>query len=85
MERASERSVTLLTGRASNTISRGERLVLCMGLKCASRLMTGLFYIMSFTINKMAERAGAANPCAFGTSGMSPAEQARMPEAGRDT
>jgi len=32
-----------------------------------------------------AERAGAANPHAFGTSGISPAEQARMPEASGDT
>jgi hypothetical protein len=47
--------------------------------------MTERFYIMSFTINKKAERAGAANPCAFGTSGISPAEQARMPEASWDT
>jgi len=34
---------------------------------------------------KKAERAGAANPCACGTSGIPPAEQARMPEASRDT
>jgi len=41
--------------------------------------------VMSRLENEMAERAGAANPCAFGTSGISPAEQARMPEASRDT
>jgi ABC-type polysaccharide/polyol phosphate export permease len=34
---------------------------------------------------KKAERTGAANPCAFGTSGISAAEQPRMPEASRDT
>ena len=32
-----------------------------------------------------AEQAGAANPHAFGTSGISPAEQARMPKAIGDT
>ena len=32
-----------------------------------------------------AERAGAANPHAFGTSGISAAEQPRMPEASGDT
>jgi hypothetical protein len=36
-------------------------------------------------VAKAAERAGAANPCACGTSGISPAGQARMPEASRDT
>ena len=35
-------------------------------------------------LNK-AERTGAANLHAFGTSGISPAEQARMPEASGDT
>jgi hypothetical protein len=34
---------------------------------------------------KKAERAGAANPCAFGTSGTSAAEQPLVPEASRDT
>jgi hypothetical protein len=33
----------------------------------------------------MAERAGAVNPHAFGTFGISPAEQARMPKASGDT
>jgi len=36
-------------------------------------------------LNKSAEQAGAANPCAFATSGISPEEQARMAEASRDT
>jgi len=34
---------------------------------------------------KTAERAGAANPCACGTSGTSAAEQPLVPEASRDT
>jgi len=36
-------------------------------------------------MKKMVERAGAANPHAFGTSGISAAEQPRMPEASGDT
>jgi len=36
-------------------------------------------------MNKTAERAGAANPHAFGTFGISPAEQALMPKASGDT
>jgi hypothetical protein len=31
------------------------------------------------------EQADSANPRAFGTTGISPAEQARMPEASGDT
>jgi len=36
-------------------------------------------------LTKMSERAGAANPHACGTSGISAAEQPRMPEASGDT
>ncbi len=35
-------------------------------------------------VEKTAQRASGPNPYAFGTSGISPAEQARMPEASRD-
>ena len=38
----------------------------------------------AFQKNKMSDRADAPNPQASGTSGISPAEQARMPEASGD-
>ena len=42
------------------------------------------YLLLDRYINK-AEQAGAANPHAFGTSGISAAEQPRMPEASGDT
>jgi len=39
----------------------------------------------AITNTKYTEQTDGVNPCAFGTSGTSPAEQALVPEAGRDT
>ena len=48
-------------------------------------MLKGFRTLRSRHKTKMAERAGAANPCACGTSGTSAAEQPLVPEASSDT
>jgi len=55
------------------------------GMIISCGLAIPVLWVTLLAEKKMVERAGAANPHAFGTSGISAAEQPRMPEASGDT